>query len=294
MLIQAAEKRGRVPINPGQAQRGEVLHAASGRRSSYGALAAAAAALPVPAAPPLKAAKDFRLIGRATPRRDTPQKVDGSAVFGIDARPPNSKVALIALSPVEGGMIAGLAADAALAVRGVRQVVNEGDAIAVVADDTWAAMQGMKALAPRWNEGANAAVQQAAIVAELEAAAHEAGALAASKGKLEEAATHATTHVDAVYHQPFLAHATLEPMNCTVDWREGECEIWVGTQACDRAVAQLAAPGPKPQQNRPHSCLIGGGFGRRLGGGGIVLAAGGRERTRLDSSHPVISYAVLC
>jgi len=273
MLIQAAAKRWRVPTDTCHAQRGEVIHAPSGRRSSYGALAAAAAALPVPAAPPLKAAKDFRLIGRATPRRDTPQKVDGSAVFGIDARPPNSKVALIALSPVEGGMIAGLAADAALAVRGVRQVVNEGDAIAVVADDTWAAMQGMKALAPRWNEGANAAVQQAAIVAELEAAAHEAGALAASKGKLEEAATHATTHVDAVYHQPFLAHATLEPMNCTVDWREGECEIWVGTQACDRAVAKLAALGLKPEQIRLHSHLIGGGFGRRLEVDGIVLAA---------------------
>ena len=273
MLIQAAAKRWRVPINTCQAQRGEVLHAASGRRLGYGALAAAAAALPVPAAPPLKAAKDFRLIGRATPRRDAPQKVDGSAVFGIDARPPNSKVALIALSPVEGGTIGGLAADAAVAVRGVRQVVNEGDVIAVVADDTWAAMQGMKALAPRWNDGANAAVQQAAIVAELEAAAQEAGAVAASKGKLEEAAARATTHVDAVYHQPFLAHATLEPMNCTVDWREGECEIWVGTQACDRAVAKLAALGLKPEQIRLHSYLIGGGFGRRLEVDGIVLAA---------------------
>ena len=273
MLIQAAAKRWRVPIDTCHAQRGEVIHAPSGRRLSYGALAAAAAALPVPAAPPLKAAQDFRLIGRATPRRDTPQKVDGSAVFGIDARPPNSKAALIALSPVEGGTIAGLAADAALAVRGVRQVVNEGDVIAVVADDTWAAMQGMKALAPRWNDGANAAVQQAAIVADLEAAAHEPGAVAASKGKLEEAATHATTHVEAVYHQPFLAHATLEPMNCTVDWREGECEIWVGTQACDRAVAKLAALGLRPEQIRLHSHLIGGGFGRRLEVDGIVLAA---------------------
>jgi isoquinoline 1-oxidoreductase beta subunit len=273
MLIQAAAKRWRVPIDTCQAQRGEVIHAPSGRRLGYGALAAAAAALPVPAAPPLKAAKDFRLIGRATRRRDTPQKVDGSAVFGIDARPPNSKVALIALSPVEGGTIAGLAVDAALAVRGVTQVVNESDAIAVVADDTWAAMQGMKALAARWNDGANAAVQQADIVAQLEAAAHEAGAVAASKGKLEQAAARATTHVDAVYHQPFLAHATLEPMNCTVDWREGECEIWVGTQACDRAVAKLAALGLKPEQIRLHSHLIGGGFGRRLEVDGIVLAA---------------------
>ena len=273
MLIQAAAKRWRVPADTCHAQHGEVMHAASGRRLTYGALAAAAAALPVPAAPPLKAAKDFRLIGRATPRRDTPSKVDGSALFGIDVRPPNSKVALIALSPVEGGTILELASDAALAVRGVRQVVNEGDVIAVVADDTWAAMKGMKALAPRWNDGPNAAVQQAAIVADLEAAAHEAGAVATSKGKLEEAAAHTTTHVDAVYHQPFLAHATLEPMNCTVDWREGECEIWVGTQASDRAVAKLAALGLKPEQIRLHSHLIGGGFGRRLEVDGIVLAA---------------------
>jgi isoquinoline 1-oxidoreductase beta subunit len=273
MLIEAAAKRWRVPIGTCQAQRGEVIHAASGRRLTYGALAAAAAALPVPAAPPLKAAKDFRLIGRATPRRDTPEKVDGSALFGIDARPPHSKVALIALAPVEGGTIAELASDAALAVRGVRQVVDEGDVIAVVADDTWAAMQGMKALAPRWNDGPNAAVQQAAIVADLEAAVHEAGAVAASKAKPAPATARAVTHVEAIYHQPFLAHASLEPMNCTVDWREHECEIWVGTQASDRAVAKLAALGLKPEQIRLHSHLIGGGFGRRLEVDGIVLAA---------------------
>ena len=273
MLIQAAAQRWRVPVGTCHAQHGEVIHAASGRRLPYGALATAAAALPVPAAPPLKAAKDFRLIGRATPRRDTPEKVDGSALFGIDVRPPNSKVALIALSPVEGGTIAGLASDAALAVRGVRQVVNEGDVIAVVADDTWAAMKGMKALAPRWNDGPNAAVQQAAIVADLEAAAHEAGAVAASKGKPAQATARAVTHVEAIYHQPFLAHATPEPMNCTIDWRKDVCEIWVGTQASDRAVAKLAALGLKPEQIRLHSHLIGGGFGRRLEVDGIVLAA---------------------
>jgi isoquinoline 1-oxidoreductase beta subunit len=274
MLLQAAAQRWRVPVDTCQAQRGEITHPATGRRLTYGALASAAAALPVPVAPPLKAAKDFRLIGRATPRRDTPQKVDGSAVFGIDARPPNSKVALIALSPVEGGSIREpLASAAALAVRGVRQVVNERDVIAVVADDTWAAMQGMRALAPRWNDGANAAVQQAAIVADLEAAVHEDGALASRKGDPAAAAAHARARVEAIYHQPFLAHATLEPMNCTVDWRHGECEIWTGTQAPDRAVAKLAALGLKPDQIRIHNHLIGGGFGRRLEVDGIVLAA---------------------
>jgi isoquinoline 1-oxidoreductase subunit beta len=273
MLIGAAAKRWRVPAESCRAQSGAVLHPASGRRLTYGALAAAAAALPVPASPPLKAAKDFRLIGHATTRLDTPQKVDGSARFGIDVRPANAKVAVIALAPVAGGSIGALDEDAARAVRGVRQVVNEGDLIAVVADDTWGAMKGMKALAPRWDDGPNAAVQQAAIVAELEKAVHESGALAGARGKPANAGAHAAVRVEATYHQPFLAHATLEPMNCTVDYRAGECEIWTGTQAPDRAVAKLAALDLKPEQIILHNQLIGGGFGRRLEVDGVVLAA---------------------
>jgi isoquinoline 1-oxidoreductase beta subunit len=251
-----------------------VIHAASGRRLSYGALARAAAALPVPPLPPLKEPKNFRLIGRATPRLDTPSKVNGSAAFGIDVRPPHSRVALVAISPVEGGRIAEpLASDAALAVRGVTQVVNEGDVIAVVAEHTWAAMKGMKALNPRWQSGDNARVQQAGLVAALEAAAREPGVVATLKGKPAEAAEHAVTHVDAVYHQPFLAHATLEPMNCTIEWREEGCEIWVGTQAPDRAVAKLAQLELRPEQIQLHNQLIGAGFGRRLEVDGIVIAA---------------------
>jgi isoquinoline 1-oxidoreductase beta subunit len=274
MLVQAAAKRWRVPPESCHAESGEVIHAASGRRLGYGALARAAAALPVPPPPPLKEPKNFRLIGRNTPRRDTPSKVNGSAIFGIDVRPPHSKVALVAISPVEGGRIAEpLANDAALAVRGVTQVVNEGDVIAVVAEHTWAAMKGMKALNPRWQSGHNAGVQQAAIVAALEAAAREPGVVAALKGKPADAAAHAVTHVDAVYHQPFLAHATLEPMNCTIDWRTDGCEIWVGTQVPDRAVAKLAQLGLTPQQIQLHNQLIGGGFGRRLEVDGIVIAA---------------------
>jgi isoquinoline 1-oxidoreductase beta subunit len=274
MLLQAAAKHWHVAVESCHAEAGEVVHAASGRRLRYGALARAAAALPVPPPPPLKEPKNFRLIGRAIPRRDTPAKVNGSAIFGIDVRPPHARVALVALSPVEGGRIAEpLASDAALAVRGVTQVVNEGDVIAVVAEHTWAAMKGMKALNPSWQSGDNASVQQAALVAALDAAAREPGVVAAVKGKPAEAAAHAVTHVDAVYHQPFLAHATLEPMNCTIDWRKDACEIWVGTQAPDRAVAKLAQLGLTPQQIQLHNQLIGGGFGRRLEVDGIVIAA---------------------
>ncbi len=274
MLVAAAAQHWGVPASECRAAQGQVIHVSSGRRLGYGALSAAAAALPLPPVPPLKAPKDFRLIGRATARRDTPAKVNGSAVFGIDARPPHARVAQIALSPVEGGRISEpLASGATLAVRGVSQVVNEGEVIAVVADNTWAAMKGMKALAPRWHDGANAAVQQSAIIADLEAAAHEDGVVASHKGDPVAAAAHAPTHVTAIYHQPFLAHATLEPMNCTLEWRAGRCEIWTGTQAPDRAVAKLAALGLKPEQIRIHNHLIGGGFGRRLEVDGIVLAA---------------------
>jgi isoquinoline 1-oxidoreductase subunit beta len=274
MLLQAAAKHWQVSIDACHAQRGEVIHPATGRRLTYGALARAAAALPLPPPPPLKEPKDFRLIGRATPRRDTPAKVNGTAVFGIDARPPRAQVAVIALAPVEGGSIAEpLASAAALAVRGVRQVVNEGDVVAVVAENTWAAIKGMKALDLHWNGGPYAGVRQAVIVAALEAAVHEPGVVAVSKGKPLGATARATTHVEALYHQPFLAHATLEPMNCTVDWRKHDCEIWVGTQAPDRAVAKLAPLGLRPEQIKLHNHLIGGGFGRRLDVDGIVIAA---------------------
>ncbi|MBV8143932.1 MAG: xanthine dehydrogenase family protein molybdopterin-binding subunit, partial [Gammaproteobacteria bacterium] len=284
MLLQAAAKRWRVPLDSCHAEHAEIVHAPSGRRATYGTLARAAAALPLPAAPPLKDPKSFRLIGRATPRRDTPSKVNGSAVFGIDARPPRAKVAVLAISPVSGGRIAGpLASDTALAVRGVTQVVDEGDVVAVVAEHTWAAVKGMQALKPQWTGGDNATVQQAAIVAELESAVREPGVIAATKGNPGAAGAHAATHHEAVYHQPFLAHATLEPMNCTVDWRKDKCEIWVGTQVPDRAVAKLADLGLTPPQIELHNHLIGGGFGRRLEVDGIVIAA----RIARDVEGPV-------
>jgi isoquinoline 1-oxidoreductase beta subunit len=160
-----------------------------------------------------------------------------------------------------------------MAIAGVRQVVDEGDVVAVVGVDTWAALSGLKALDLQWNDGPNGSVQQADLVAELDAAAKRAGAVASRVGDPNGAWSRATSHVEALYHQPFLAHATMEPMNCTVSWRDGQCEIWVGTQAPDRAVAKLAALGLKPQDIRIHNHLIGGGFGRRLEVDGIVIAA---------------------
>jgi len=286
MLVAAAAKIWKVSAAGCHAEAGEVLHVASGRRLGYGALAATAATLPVPTGIALKEAKDFRVIGRARRRLDTPSKTDGSARFGIDVRLPGMCYAAIARSPVEGGKVATLDVTAAKMVAGVRQVVNEGEFVATVADSSWAALKGLEALAVTWDGGPNATVQQAALVAELDAAATGAGAIAASKGDAETLIKSARVVHEAVYHQPFLAHATLEPMNATVHWHDGICEVWAGTQAPDRAVAKLAAIGLDPGEIRIHNHLIGGGFGRRLEVDGIEYAA--RVARHVDSPVKVL------
>jgi isoquinoline 1-oxidoreductase beta subunit len=274
MLIGAAARKWGVAPTDCHAELGVVIHGASGRRLGYGALVAAAAGIPVPAEPPLKAVEEFKLIGRSTARRDTPDKTNGKAIFGIDVQVSDMRIAMVAMAPVQGGtVVAPLRSEAALAIPGVRQVVNERDLVAVVADDTWGAMKGLKALALQWDGGPNATVQQARLVADLEAAVRRPGAVAGHAGDAGKAMAAAASRLEAVYHQPFLAHATMEPMNCTVHWRKDLCEIWVGTQAPDRAVAKLADLGLKPAQIKLHNQLIGGGFGRRLEVDGIVVAA---------------------
>ena len=183
------------------------------------------------------------------------------------------RYAALAMSPVDGGSVAGLDAGAARAIRGVRQIVEEHDLVAVIADDNYSARRGLEALKVRWHAGANGHVQQARLVAELDAAVEGAGAVARRVGHPGAAFKRAARTVEARYHQPFLAHATMEPMNCTVHWHGGLCELWVGCQAPDRAVAKLAALGLAPQQIRLNNQLIGGGFGRRLEVDGIVIAA---------------------
>lgn len=284
MLIGAAAKKWGVAPGACRAELGNVIHDTSGRRLGYGALAAAATVIPVPSDPPLKAAENFKLIGHSTPRRDTLGKTNGRAIFGIDVQLSGLRVAMIARSPVEGGtVVEPLRSDAALAVPGVRQVVNERDLVAVIADDTWSAMKGLKALELQWNGGPHASVRHEQLVADLEAAVRRPGAVARHVGDAAAAMARASSRIEAVYHQPFLAHATMEPMNCTVHWRRELCEFWVGTQAPDRAVAKLAALGLKPEQIRINNQLIGGGFGRRLEVDGLVVAA----RVARHSDAPV-------
>ena len=265
MLVAAAAQTWNVDPSSCRAQRGVVTHAPTGRTVTYGALADKAAKLPVPAQITLKAPKDFTLIGTPARRLDTPEKVNGTAMFGIDVRLPGMKIATVAASPVLGGKVAGLDESKAKAIKGVRQVVRLDDAVAVVADHMWAAKQGLAALAVTWDDGPNANISTADIVQGLAAASERPGVVAKKEGDAPAAIARSKKKVEAVYEVPFLAHATMEPMNCTVHVRKDGCEVWTGSQVLTRAQAVAAeASGFPPEKVVVHNHLLGGGFGRRL------------------------------
>jgi isoquinoline 1-oxidoreductase subunit beta len=273
MLISAAAARWKVDPNTCQAQSGEVIHTTTGRRLAYGELAADAAGMPVPENVELKQPRDFKLIGTPAKRLDVAAKVNGTAVFGIDARPPGVRIATLAQSPVFGGRVKSVDDTAAKAVNGVRQIVRLDDCVAVVADHMGAAKKGLAALVVDWDDGPNAALTTEAIAAELEQAILKPGAVAQNIGDVEGALSSAATKVEATYRVPFLAHAAMEPMNCTVHVRQDGCEIWVGNQAIARAQTFAAkAAGLSPDKVIVHNHLIGGGFGRRLDVDGVVRA----------------------
>jgi isoquinoline 1-oxidoreductase beta subunit len=273
MLVAAAAKRWNVEPASCRAESGEVLHSPTGRKATYGELAADAAGIPVPVNVALKDHKDFQLIGTRAKRLDTPGKVNGTAVYGIDVRPPGVRFATLAQSPVFGGKVKKVEDAAARGVNGVRQIVRLDDAVAVVADHMGAAKKGLEALVIEWDEGPLAGLTTAAIASELEQATLEPGAVAENLGNTERAMAEAITKVNAIYQVPFLAHATLEPMNCTVHVRKDACEVWVGTQALARAQAIAAKTADLPLDRViVHNHLIGGGFGRRLDVDGVARA----------------------
>jgi isoquinoline 1-oxidoreductase beta subunit len=273
MLVSAAAKRWNVDPASCRAQGGEVLHAATGRSIKYGDLAADAARIPVPESVTLKRPEDFRLVGTPAKRLDAPAKVNGTAVYGIDARPPGVKIATLAQSPVFGGRVKSVDDRAAKAVNGMRQIVRLDDAVAVVADHMGAAKKGLAALVVEWDDGPHAKLNTQEIVDELEKATLNSGAVAQNIGDVGKAMATATTTVEATYQVPFLAHATMEPMNCTVHVRKDGCEVWVGTQVVARAQAAAAKTAGLPLDKVVvHNHLIGGGFGRRLEVDGVVRA----------------------
>jgi isoquinoline 1-oxidoreductase beta subunit len=188
-------------------------------------------------------------------------------------RPPGVKIATLAQSPVSGGRVKSVDDTAAKAVKGVRQIVRLDDAVAVVADHMGAAKKGLEALKIEWDDGQNAVLTTADVAKELEQATLGSGAVAQNIGDADKAMAGAATKVEAIYQVPFLAHATMEPMNCTVHARNDECEIWLGTQAIARVQAMAAkAAGLSAEKVIVHNHLIGGGFGRRLEADGAVRA----------------------
>jgi isoquinoline 1-oxidoreductase beta subunit len=273
MLVAAAAKRWNVEPASCRAQSGEVLHPPTGRRSTYGELAADAAGMPVPENVALKQPQDFKLIGTPAKRLDTPAKVNGTAIYGIDVRLPGVKIATLAQSPVFGGRVKSVDDTAAKAVKGVRQIVRLDDAVAVVADHMAAAKKGLAALAIEWDDGPHAKLDTAGVASDLEKATLGSGPVAQNIGDVDKALASAVSKVEAIYQVPFLAHATMEPMNCTVHVRPDGCEIWVGSQAiarCQTAAAKVT--GLPLDKVVAHNHLIGGGFGRRLESDGVARA----------------------
>ena len=262
MLISAAAQQWGVAREGCKAEAGFVVHSASGRKLGYGAVAAAAGKLPVPDNPPLKS-EGYKIVGQRLPRLDTPSKVNGSAVYGIDFRVPEMKYAALARCETIGGKVADFDASAAKQMPGVSFVGKVGDsAVAVVADNTWNALKARKALKVTWNDEANKALNTAAVWNSLEHADESKAVKFFSAGDVAKASGR---KVEAEYRLPFMAHAPMEPGNCTAHFRGTECEIWAPTQVpqdCRDTVAPLI--GLKPEQVKVNVTLMGGGFGRRL------------------------------
>jgi len=273
MLIAAAAKRWDVDPQSCRAQAGEVIHAPTGRRLKYGELAAEAATIPVPQNVALKPPEAFTLIGTPVKRLDVPPKVNGTAIYGIDARPAGVRIATLTQSPAFGGRLKSLDDTAAKAVKGVRQIVRLDDAVAVVADHMGAARKGLAALKIEWDDGPHGKLDTREIARELEQATLHPGAVAQNIGDADQAIASAATKVEATYQVPFLAHATMEPMNCTVHVRKDACEIWVGSQAMARVQAAAAKTTGLPLDKVVvHNHLLGGGFGRRLEADFVIRA----------------------
>ena len=264
MLVAAAAGQWQVDPASCSASNGKVAHGASGRVAAYGDLVDAASSVPVSQNPPLKDPKDFALIGKPLKRLDTPNKTDGKVVYGIDALLPGMKFATLAQCPVFGGKVAHVDDSAAKAVPGVQKIIVLDDLVAVVGDHTWAAKKGLEALKVTWNEGPNAKVSSADIWDDLRAASRKDGVVAKSVGDVAKGLTQGE-RVDGEYELPFLAHAPMEPLNCTVHVTANGCEVWTGTQVMTRCQSDAAkAAGLPIDKVTVHNHLLGGGFGRRL------------------------------
>jgi isoquinoline 1-oxidoreductase beta subunit len=264
MLVEAAAAKWGVESSSCKVEKGVVIHAATGKRASYGSLASAAAKLTPPSDVPLKNPKDFTLVGKPTRRLDTPSKTNGTAQFGLDVIIPGMLTAVVARPPVFGGKVAKLDASAALKVPGVKAVEQVPSGVAVIATHFWPAKLGREKLVIDWDLGPNASLSTKNMLRDFAETAMKPGAIAKKTGDPEAALKTAAKTVTAEYDVPYLAHAMMEPLNCVVDLRADSCEIWTGTQfeTVDRASGAQAA-GLPPEKVQIHTTLLGGGFGRR-------------------------------
>lgn len=264
VLIRAAAKQWGVPENECHAENSQVIHAKSGKSASYGSLADDAAKLPLPKNVELKAPKGFKLIGKPTKRLDTPAKINGSAQFGIDVYLPGMLTVLIARSPVFGGKVKHFDATEARKVEGVQGVYQVPTGIAVAASGFWPAKTARDLLEIEWDEGPGATLSTPKMRAEFLNMAKKPGAVARKEGDVARGLKAAHKSVSADYELPYLAHATMEPLNVVVDLKPDHCTLWTGTQSqtMDRNMAAKIA-GLKPDQVELHTTYLGGGFGRR-------------------------------
>jgi len=260
LLTEAAARKWKVPVSACRTENGFVLH--GNQKLSYGELADAAAQLKLPADIPLRTKKDWKYIGKGLRRLDGPEKVNGAAVFGMDIVLEGMKIAVVAHCPVMGGTVRSYDASAALQVKGVVQVVQIPTGVAVIADNTWAAIEGRKKLKVEWDLGKNVEVHSATQMDEFGKLAGKDGKTVAQKGNVQN--IQAAKMVAADYTVPYLAHASMEPLNCTVRLSPGKCELWTGTQmpGGDQAVAAKIM-GLKPEQVQLTTPFLGGAFGRR-------------------------------
>lgn len=272
MLVQAAAVQWGVEPASCSAAKGEVVHDASGRRLAYGALALAAQGQTPPKDVALKDPKDFVIIGQPLKRLDTPDKVNGKAVYGIDAILPGMKFATVAACPVFGGKVGKVDDSAAVKLPGVRKVVVLDDMVAVIGDHMWAAKKGLEALKIEWDEGPNAEITTKDIWEDLRKASQKDGAVAKSDGDIGKALA-SGDRFEAAYELPFLAHASMEPINATVHVKADSCEIWTGTQIMTRVQSEAAkAAGLPIDKVIVNNHLLGGGFGRKLEPDMVVAA----------------------
>jgi isoquinoline 1-oxidoreductase beta subunit len=263
MLISAAALTWNVPRSSCAAENSRIKHAATNRSLSYGELVGKAATLPVPTDVTLKQSKDYKIVGQRLPRVDSPAKVKGEAVFGIDFRVPGMKFAVLSRCPTIAGKVSGFDDKESKKISGVSYVGKIGDsAVAAVGDSVWGAMEGRRVLNVTWDDGPNKDLNTAAVMASLKQAASKKGASLYAAGDPAKASGR---HVSAEYELPFMAHAPMEPGNCTAYYQGTKCELWAPTQVpqdCRDSVA--TAIGLDPDQVKVNVTLMGGGFGRRL------------------------------